>query len=154
MIITYNTMSFTLTTNAVNGNITLDLPAGTYTSGATASVSATPSPGYDFTGWRGDLSGSTNPTNLVMNGNKSITANFTEKPFVLSIHETGSQGAFELRINNLEPVWTYELQENSDLVSPWINVSGSLKTHVTEAIWTINPQPEEKRKFFRVIRRN
>lgn len=154
MIVTYNTMTFTLTTNAVNGNVTLDPPGGSYTSGATANVSATPSPGYDFTGWSGDLSSSINSTNLVMDGNKTITANFTEKPFVLAIHEAGSQGAFELRINNLEPGWTYELQENSDLASPWVTVNGSLTTNVTEALWTINPQPEEMKKFFRVIRRN
>ncbi len=53
-------------------------PSGTnwYNSGQSVSVSATASSGYNFTGWSGDLSGSTNPTSLTMNGPKSITATF------------------------------------------------------------------------------
>ena len=53
-------------------------PSGTnwYNSGQSVSVSATASSGYNFTGWSGDLSGSTNPTSLTMNGPKSVTAAF------------------------------------------------------------------------------
>jgi len=37
---------------------------------------ASPSSGYQFLNWSDALSGSTNPTNITMSGNKSVTANF------------------------------------------------------------------------------
>ncbi|MGH7946613.1 MAG: InlB B-repeat-containing protein, partial [Opitutaceae bacterium] len=49
---------------------------GLYQANATANLSATANSGYVFTGWSGDASGSSNPTTVVMNGNKSVTANF------------------------------------------------------------------------------
>jgi uncharacterized repeat protein (TIGR02543 family) len=33
---------------------------------------------WSFTGWSGDLTGATNPQNLTMDGDKTITATFTE----------------------------------------------------------------------------
>jgi uncharacterized repeat protein (TIGR02543 family) len=151
MIVTYNTMTFALTTNAENGTVT---PGGSYTSGSTATIAATPNPGYDFTGWSGDLSGSINPANVLLDRNKTITARFTQKPFVLKLQPARSGGDFELSMSNLEPTWTYELQESADLVSPWVTVPGSLKTNVMSAVWTATPLSGEKRKFFRVIKRN
>jgi uncharacterized repeat protein (TIGR02543 family) len=51
--------------------------AGSYAINATVSVSATPSPGYLFTGWTGDATGADNPLSVLMNADKTITANFT-----------------------------------------------------------------------------
>jgi hypothetical protein len=42
--------------------------------------------GYRFSGWSGDQSGSDNPTSLVMNGPKAVTANFTSDPYTLSVY--------------------------------------------------------------------
>ncbi len=69
--------TFTLTT-AVNGQGSVSaLPTkGVYLSNDVVSVTATPAPGWVFTGWSGDLSGSISPTNLVMNANRSVTAIF------------------------------------------------------------------------------
>ena len=55
-------------------------PSGTtsYNSGQSVQVSATANSGYAFSGWTGDLSGITNPVYITMNGNKSVTANFTQ----------------------------------------------------------------------------
>jgi uncharacterized repeat protein (TIGR02543 family) len=54
-------------------------PSGTnwYDNGESVSVSATAKSGYSFNGWSGDLSGTTNPTSIIMNGPKTVTANFT-----------------------------------------------------------------------------
>jgi uncharacterized delta-60 repeat protein len=50
---------------------------GFYNSGTLVQLSAFPSFGFTFNTWSGDATGSTNPINVVMNGPKSVTANFT-----------------------------------------------------------------------------
>lgn len=152
-IVTYNTMTFTLTTQAVNGSITLHPPGGVYTSGATVNASAVPNPGYQFTGWSGGLTGATNPTNIVMAENKAITAAFTIKSAVATIRMTGAANALDIGASNLEPTWEYELEESSTLTS-WSPVSLSQRSNVSEAVWTITPLPGEPRKFYRVTKRN
>ncbi|MCH2059247.1 MAG: hypothetical protein MK183_01345 [Verrucomicrobiales bacterium] len=52
--------------------------AGTYQSGATATVTATPDLGYLFTAWSGDASGSDNPLSVTMESNKTIGATFEQ----------------------------------------------------------------------------
>jgi methionine-rich copper-binding protein CopC len=54
------------------------------------SVTLTPNPGtyYQFNHWEGNLTGSTNPGVLTMNGDKSVTAVFTEIPETVSIPTT------------------------------------------------------------------
>ncbi len=57
------------------------LPNG-YPVGMEVTVRATAAKGYQFSGWSGDLSGSANPTVMVMDSPKEITANFVERePF-------------------------------------------------------------------------
>jgi uncharacterized repeat protein (TIGR02543 family) len=48
-----------------------------YTSGTPVQLTANPNSGYAFANWSGDASGSANPTMITMNGNKTVTANFT-----------------------------------------------------------------------------
>jgi uncharacterized repeat protein (TIGR02543 family) len=59
---------------AVGGSTT---GSGAYNAGTNVVVTAKANPGYNFTSWSGDASGSTNPLTVNMNGNKQITANFT-----------------------------------------------------------------------------
>ncbi|MES2268388.1 MAG: ice-binding family protein [Bacteroidota bacterium] len=68
---------FALTTKsnpAIGGSTT---GSGAYNAGTNAVVTATANPGYNFTSWSGDASGSANPLTVSMNANKQITANFT-----------------------------------------------------------------------------
>jgi len=50
---------------------------GKYVAGTVVQATATSNAGYSFGSWSGSVSGTTNPTSLTMNGNKSVTANFT-----------------------------------------------------------------------------
>jgi hypothetical protein len=50
--------------------------AGSYLSATTATVTATPSAGYLFGSWTGDVTGSTNPLTLLMDSDKTIGAKF------------------------------------------------------------------------------
>ena len=55
---------------SVSGN------TGNYADGTTATLLATPTPGYVFQEWTGDASGTTNPLELVMNSDKTLSATF------------------------------------------------------------------------------
>jgi hypothetical protein len=49
---------------------------GFFSPGASVVITAVPNAGFRFTGFSGDLSGTTNPQTIVMNGPKNVTANF------------------------------------------------------------------------------
>jgi len=63
-----------------------------YNSGQGVSVSATANIGYTFNGWSGDLSGSTNPSSVVMNWPKNVTANFNSGLSLIGNLENPSEG--------------------------------------------------------------
>ncbi len=46
--------------------------------------------GWSFTGWSGDASGSVNPVNVLINGNKSVTANFSHTGAILTVNVSGN----------------------------------------------------------------
>ncbi|MFC1966979.1 right-handed parallel beta-helix repeat-containing protein, partial [Chloroflexota bacterium] len=72
-------LEYTLTTNVIgSGSVTKNPDQATYTQDSTVQVTAAPATGWSFSGWSGDLSGSTNPATVTMDGNKTITATFTE----------------------------------------------------------------------------
>ncbi len=76
---------FALSVTSVNGSVAFSPNAGPYDSGTVVTLTETPSPGYLFTGWSGDASGTSNPVTVTMNSAKSVTANFTIKQFALSV---------------------------------------------------------------------
>ncbi len=53
-----------------------DLPGPNYPCDEVVTLTANPLPGYEFTGWSGDPTGTNNPESIVMDGPKSVTANF------------------------------------------------------------------------------
>ncbi|MCX5697565.1 MAG: fibronectin type III domain-containing protein [Candidatus Omnitrophica bacterium] len=77
------TVNVTLTVNAQNGTVTRS-PLGTqvtggylYPASTVVTLTATPNVGYLFTTWSGGVTGSTNPVNITLDGNKTVTANFS-----------------------------------------------------------------------------
>jgi hypothetical protein len=70
--------NYTLTITVTgNGNVSASPTGPIYTYGTVVTLTATASPGWNFTGWGGNLSGSTNPTTITMDSNKAVTATFT-----------------------------------------------------------------------------
>ncbi len=65
---------------STGGTITRSPDLGKYTNGATVTVTAIPSPGFVFTGWSGDVTGTNNPITVTMTNNKTVTASFNEIP--------------------------------------------------------------------------
>jgi len=59
-----------------NGFVTMNPIAPNYIANTAVKLTATSRPGFEFESWSGDVSGATNPINVVMDGNKTISANF------------------------------------------------------------------------------
>ncbi|HSN94679.1 MAG TPA: choice-of-anchor Q domain-containing protein [Anaerolineaceae bacterium] len=55
-----------------------------YFYGTEVTLTPIPDPGWTFTGWGGDASGTANPLKITMDGSKNITANFTQDEFSLT----------------------------------------------------------------------
>lgn len=72
----YSQHTYTLLINATNGNVSIDPLRNDYLPNTIVQLTATPDPGYVFSGWSGDATGSDNPLAVSMNANKAITANF------------------------------------------------------------------------------
>jgi uncharacterized repeat protein (TIGR02543 family) len=82
---------YTLTTTAsplAGGSVSRSPNQSSYASGTVVTLTANPTTGYTCSGWSGDLTGSTNPTTITMDANKTVTATFTpssETSFPLSL---------------------------------------------------------------------
>ncbi len=74
------------------GGIVKADPVGpTWPSGSVVKLTAVPDTGWQFIRWEGDVTGSANPTNITMNGNKIVRAVFTELPhYTLTVTVGGS----------------------------------------------------------------
>ena len=88
----FDTNVYTLGITAAGGSVSRSPDKNGYMPGDVVTLQATANTGYAFSGWSGDLSGSSNSATLVMNSNKAVTANFvanTPTLFALSIAATG-----------------------------------------------------------------
>lgn len=68
---------YNIITHAQNGTIIANPTGKCFSNGTVITVSAVPDSGYEFTGWSGDLTGSNADTLLLLNANKTLTANFS-----------------------------------------------------------------------------
>ncbi len=79
--VTFTTLPEYTLTLAVNGNGTTTPPVGNYSypSGTVVSISAAPSPGWQFVNWMGNVTspGAANTT-VIMDSSKTVTANFSQ----------------------------------------------------------------------------
>ena len=81
---------YTLTTTpGTGGTITRSPDQTTYNAGTVVTLTAAPNTGYTFTSWGGDLSGSTNPATITMDGDKSVSATFTQNVYSLTVNHIG-----------------------------------------------------------------
>jgi uncharacterized repeat protein (TIGR02543 family) len=70
---------YSLTVNTVgSGSVAKDPDLASYNSGSSVQLTATPVAGWSFAGWSGNLTGTTSPATIIMDGNKTVTASFTQ----------------------------------------------------------------------------
>jgi len=84
---------YTLKVNIVgNGTVAASPSSATYASGTIVSLTATPAATWSFSGWSGDVTGTQNPVNITMNGNKTVTATFAQPGvyYNLTVHIVGN----------------------------------------------------------------
>ncbi len=75
-------------TPAVGGTVTPT--SGSYGMGSTVQLIATPSAEYIFKEWNGGYTGTTNPANIVMDADKTVTCVFEKRQYPLSLTIVGS----------------------------------------------------------------
>ena len=69
---------YALTISKTTGGTTDPAPGShTYNNGTEVTITAIPDSGYEFSGWSGDATGTTNPIMITMDSEKSIKANFS-----------------------------------------------------------------------------
>jgi hypothetical protein len=71
-----------------------------YYYGDSVQLTAVPIGGWSFSSWSGDLSGSTNPFAVLIDGNKTVTATFTQNTYSLAVSTVGSGS---VTLNNSGP---------------------------------------------------
>jgi len=75
---TINSYTLSISANpAAGGAVTRNPDKVNYDHGEAAQLTAAANGDYAFTGWSGDLSGTTNPATITMDANKTVTANFS-----------------------------------------------------------------------------
>jgi hypothetical protein len=86
---TENQYTLTITVPSGGGSVGKSPDQATYTYGTIVTLTASLAVGWSFSGWSGDLGGSTSPTTITMDGNKAVTATFTQNVYSLTISYAG-----------------------------------------------------------------
>jgi uncharacterized repeat protein (TIGR02543 family) len=99
VVANFSRVTYILTIN-VKGNGTTDPSPGGHSSdsGSSITLTATPSGGYQFAGWTGDIIASPSSTTVTMDSDKNITANFLKPPVSghLNVNISISTGDFPM----------------------------------------------------------
>jgi hypothetical protein len=90
----FTQITYTLTAgDDGHGTVTLNPAGGTYASGTTVTLTPVPSAGYLFSSWSGanaaDIVNTSGVYTIVMNGNKTVQANFTQITYTLTAGDDG-----------------------------------------------------------------
>ena len=73
-----------------SGSVTKNPNQAAYPYGTVVQLTAIADAGWVFSSWSGNLSGSANPASITMNGNRSVTAHFTQNQYTLTVTIDGS----------------------------------------------------------------
>ncbi|MBE3136372.1 MAG: hypothetical protein IMZ43_03125 [Thermoplasmata archaeon] len=135
---TQNQYTLTITIDG-SGSVTKNPDSATYTYGTVVTLTAVASTGWMFSSWTGDLTGSQNPKTITMNGNKAVTAHFTQNQYTLTVTIDGS-GSVTKNPNQATYAYGTVVQLTAVADSGWIFSSwtGDLTGSTNPASITMN----------------
>jgi len=106
---TFTQNEYALTLNVVGGGSVSKLPdKATYHYGDNVQLLAADASGWVFSGWSGDLTGTTNPSSVVIDETPEVTATFTQNTYTLTI---GTVGQGSVSLNNTGPYYYGDVVE-------------------------------------------
>jgi uncharacterized repeat protein (TIGR02543 family) len=129
------------------GSVVLDPPGGIYSHDTVVQLTAIASPGWTFSGWSGDLSGTDNPAFLTIDRDMTVAASFTYRvylPMIINrwpptpgvpslnpIDNADGNGSYTISWSASSDAETYVLQEatNSSFSDATIIYSGPSTSH-------------------------
>ena len=83
--VNYSQIEYSLTIVSANGTVVKNPDQTTYHEDDVVQLTATPTTGWSFANWTGGLTGSANPGSVTIHGNTSVTANYTQNEYILTI---------------------------------------------------------------------
>jgi DNA-directed RNA polymerase subunit L len=84
-------VQYTLTVSSSgSGTVSKNPDKSMYDSGDIVELSASPDTGYQFDSWSGSITGSANPVSVTMDGDKSVSAQFSPVEYQLALSTSGS----------------------------------------------------------------
>jgi hypothetical protein len=118
-----NTYTLTVSVDPVSsGSVDLN-NSGPYYYGDVVQLTALAATGWSFKNWSGDLTGSTNPTTIMITGNKAVTAHFagTNTRLFIDPYLTEKRAAdigttFDVKVNieHVNDLWGFDLNVTWD----------------------------------------
>jgi len=130
VLVTGTLTSYTLSlTGSGSGSIRVNgtlqsLPwSGSFATGSSVTLEAVPQSGWEFASWSGDASGSANPVTVTMDGAKSVTANFNQLQYTLSLTGAGS-GVVKVNGTIQSLPWSGQFLSNSTVTLEAVPQSG------------------------------
>ena len=101
------TVNYTVAVSASDGGV-VNSTGGSYAQNATITLTATASDGFVFSGWSGDVTGTTNPLSYSVTANASIVANFTRSSYSFNLQTTGQGSVAEELVSSAKSKTDYE----------------------------------------------
>jgi hypothetical protein len=149
-------IQYQLTTAVGTGGVaagSISPASGYFNTGTIVQILATPNAGYSFAGFSGDLTGLTNPQNLTLSSNRSVTANFqvvTLSVPVLAAPASGATGApisQNLSWNTVTNALSYDIYFGTTNPPPSV-------TSTSGTIYAPGPLAFGTTYFWRIVARN
>ncbi len=103
---------------AGGGTTTPAVGSHTYAEDTVVDVTATPEPGYQFTGWSGDCTG-TGACSVTMDADKTVTAHFVAEQYTLTVNIVGN-GSVSKDQNQATYLYGTEVNLTANPDSGWL----------------------------------
>ncbi|MGC6414051.1 MAG: InlB B-repeat-containing protein [Bacteroidia bacterium] len=142
-------LKFILTVSSSSGG-TVNTNGGEYPEGSSVTLIATPDSDYVFSNWSGSTNSTSNPLTVIVDGNKSIQANFEKKKFQVNISIEGEGNVNQVitgKSTDYEVGTKIELTAVPDLTWKFLSWGGNISSTENPYALTVNSNFNITAKF-------